>query len=32
MKVTLRGQNQVMQQSFRSLSLGLILATCWCTA
>jgi multidrug efflux pump subunit AcrB len=27
MKVTLRGQNQVMQQSFRSLSLGLILAT-----
>jgi multidrug efflux pump subunit AcrB len=27
MKVTLRGQNQVMQDSFRSLSLGLILAT-----
>jgi len=27
MKVTLRGQNQVMQQSFRSLGLGLILAT-----
>jgi multidrug efflux pump subunit AcrB len=26
MKVTLRGQNQVMQQSFRSLGLGLILA------
>jgi multidrug efflux pump subunit AcrB len=27
MKVTLRGQNQVMQQSFRSLGLGLVLAT-----
>jgi multidrug efflux pump subunit AcrB len=27
MKITLRGQNQVMQQSFRSLGLGLILAT-----
>jgi multidrug efflux pump subunit AcrB len=27
MKVTLRGQNQVMDQSFRSLGLGLILAT-----
>ncbi len=27
MKVTLRGQNQVMTQSFRSLGLGLILAT-----
>ena len=27
MKVTLRGQNQVMQESFRSLGLGLILAT-----
>jgi multidrug efflux pump subunit AcrB len=26
-KVTLRGQNQVMQQSFRMLALGLILAT-----
>jgi multidrug efflux pump subunit AcrB len=27
MRITLRGQNQVMQQSFRSLALGLILAT-----
>ena len=27
MKITLRGQNQVMNQSFRSLGLGLILAT-----
>ncbi len=27
MKITLRGQNQVMNESFRSLGLGLILAT-----